>query len=65
MELETDRHKLINLTNEAAAMQLSVRATAMLVKNKFVTLVSIQDIRNELDEKGNGIMDQANSGANS
>lgn len=51
MGLEPDGHKLINLTNERGVMQLSVRATAMLVKNKYVTLVSIQDIRNELDEK--------------
>lgn len=51
MGLKPDGHKLINLTNERGVMQLSVRATAMLVKNKYVTLVSIQDIRNELDEK--------------
>ena len=50
-ELEPDRHKLVNITNERGSMQLSLRATGMTIKNKNVTLVSIQDIRHELDEK--------------
>jgi two-component system, NtrC family, nitrogen regulation sensor histidine kinase NtrY len=50
-ELDPNAHKLVNITNERGSMQLSLRATAMVIKNANVTLVSIQDIRNELDEK--------------
>jgi two-component system, NtrC family, nitrogen regulation sensor histidine kinase NtrY len=50
-ELEPGQQKLVNITNERGSMQLSLHATSMSIKNSNVTLVSIQDIRNELDEK--------------
>jgi len=43
--------KLVTITNERGSSQLSIRATSIVAKNKNVTLLSIQDIRNELDEK--------------
>ncbi len=50
-ELSQERYKLVRITNERGSLQLSLRATAMAIDNKKVTLISIQDIRNELDEK--------------
>jgi len=50
-ELSQERYKLVQITNERGSMQLSLRATALAINNKNVTLISIQDIRNELDEK--------------
>ena len=50
-ELSQERYKLVRITNERGCLQLSLRATAMAINNKNVTLISIQDIRNELDEK--------------
>ncbi len=44
-------YKLVNITHERGSSQLSIRATSIIAKNKNVTLLSIQDIRNELDEK--------------
>lgn len=44
-------HKLINISNERGSMQLLLRSTSMMLKNKKIVLLSIQDIRNELDEK--------------
>lgn len=43
--------KLVKITNERCSLQLSLRATHMTARNKNLTLVSVQDIRNELDEK--------------
>jgi len=48
--LQTE-NKLINISNERGSLQLLLRATIMMVKNKKVVLLSVQDIRNELDEK--------------
>jgi len=45
------KNKLINITNERGSQQLLLHATLMMVKDKKVVLLSIQDIRNELDEK--------------
>ncbi len=50
-ELSQERYKLVRITNERGSLQLSLRATAMTINTKNVTLISIQDIRNELDEK--------------
>lgn len=44
-------NKLINIANERGSLQLLLKATIMMVKDKKVVLLSIQDIRNELDEK--------------
>ena len=50
-KVKTKGHKLLHLTNERGSMQLSVRATSMVARDQHLTLLSIQDIRNELDEK--------------
>lgn len=44
-------NKLINISNERGSLQLLLRSTSMMLKNKKIVLLSIQDIRNELDEK--------------
>jgi two-component system, NtrC family, nitrogen regulation sensor histidine kinase NtrY len=44
-------NKLINISNERGSLQLLLRSTLMMLKNKKIVLLSIQDIRNELDEK--------------
>jgi nitrogen fixation/metabolism regulation signal transduction histidine kinase len=49
--VKTTGHKLVNLTNERGSMQLSLRSTSMVAQDQHLTLLSIQDIRNELDEK--------------
>lgn len=49
--IKTTGHKLFHLTNERGSMQLSLRATSMVAHGQHLTLLSIQDIRNELDEK--------------
>ena len=50
-KIKTTGQKLVNLANERGSMQLSLRATSMIAHNQHLTLLSIQDIRNELDEK--------------
>ena len=50
-KIKTSGHKLLQLTNERGSMQLSVRATSMVAHDQHLTLLSLQDIRNELDEK--------------
>ena len=50
-DLENERHKLVNLSNERGSLQLALRASEMRIKNSRLVLVSIQDIRSELDEK--------------
>src|ERR1035437_5742969 len=44
-------NKLIHISNERGSLQLLLRSTSMMLKNKKIVLLSIQDIRNELDEK--------------
>lgn len=43
--------KLVPVTSERGAIQLSIKATSFKAKDNELTLLSIQDIRNELDEK--------------
>lgn len=43
--------KLVPVTSERGAIQLSLKATSFKAKDNELTLLSIQDIRNELDEK--------------
>lgn len=43
--------KLISFTNERETVQLSLKATSFKVKENELILLSLQDIRNELDEK--------------
>ncbi|HNX55446.1 MAG TPA: ATP-binding protein [Prolixibacteraceae bacterium] len=43
--------RLISVTSERGVVQLSLKSTSFKVKNNELILLSIQDIRNELDEK--------------
>lgn len=43
--------KLISFTNERGSVQLSLKATSFKAKERELILLSLQDIRNELDEK--------------
>lgn len=43
--------KLVSVATERGAIQLSLKATSFKVKESELKLLSIQDIRNELDEK--------------
>ncbi|HET6555773.1 MAG TPA: ATP-binding protein [Prolixibacteraceae bacterium] len=43
--------KLVPVTSERGAIQLSLKATSFKARDNELTLLSIQDIRNELDEK--------------
>jgi two-component system, NtrC family, nitrogen regulation sensor histidine kinase NtrY len=54
MVLKTIRQserKLVSLSTERGEIQLSVKASAFIIHNEELTILSIQDIRNELDEK--------------
>ncbi|MEK7719359.1 MAG: ATP-binding protein [Bacteroidota bacterium] len=44
-------HKLISFTNERGTIQLSLKAASFKAKESELILLSLQDIRNELDEK--------------
>ncbi len=43
--------KLVSVTTERGIIQLSIKSTSFKVKDNELILLSIQDIRNELDEK--------------
>ncbi len=43
--------KLVSVTTERGVVQLSLKSTSFKVKDNELVLLSIQDIRNELDEK--------------
>jgi nitrogen fixation/metabolism regulation signal transduction histidine kinase len=43
--------KLVSVATEKGVIQLSLKSTSFKVKNSDLILLSIQDIRNELDEK--------------
>ena len=43
--------KLVSFTNERGTIQLSIKATSFKAKESELMLLSLQDIRNELDEK--------------
>jgi nitrogen fixation/metabolism regulation signal transduction histidine kinase len=43
--------KLVSVSSERGTIQLSLKATSFKVKDTDLVLLSIQDIRNELDEK--------------
>ena len=43
--------RLVSVTTERGAIQLSLKATSFKSGNEELTILSIQDIRNELDEK--------------
>ncbi len=49
--LNEGNRQLVKLTHNSTTMQLMLQATDFKVRNKTFTLVSIQDIRNELDAK--------------
>ncbi len=44
-------HKLISVTGERGIIQLSLKATSFKARENELILLSLQDIRNELDEK--------------
>jgi two-component system, NtrC family, nitrogen regulation sensor histidine kinase NtrY len=44
-------HRLVSVTSERGTIQLSLKATSFKNGNEELTILSIQDIRNELDEK--------------
>ena len=43
--------KLVSVSTERGTIQLSLKASSFKTKDKELTLLSVQDIRNELDEK--------------
>lgn len=43
--------KLVSIVTERGTIQLSLKSTSFKVKNNELLLLSVQDIRNELDEK--------------
>ena len=43
--------KLVSMPTERGTIELSIKATSFKIKNDELILLSIQDIRNELDEK--------------
>jgi len=54
MVLKTIRpseRRLVSLSTERGEIQLSVKASAFIIHNEELTILSFQDIRNELDEK--------------
>ncbi len=50
-EIKPSDRKLFHLADEKGTMQLSLRATFIKLRDKKMTLVAIQDVKNELDEK--------------
>jgi len=44
-------HKLVSVSSERGTIQLSLKASSFKVRDTDLVLLSIQDIRNELDEK--------------
>ncbi|MCK4464552.1 MAG: PAS domain-containing protein, partial [Bacteroidales bacterium] len=49
-EIKPSDQKLFHLTDEKVTMQLSLKATSIKLLDKKMTLVAIQDIKNELDD---------------
>ncbi|PID94598.1 MAG: hypothetical protein CSA95_02480 [Bacteroidetes bacterium] len=49
--LPQNQRQFISLTHQETTAQLALRATPFVARHKKLTLVSIQDIRNELDAK--------------
>jgi len=49
--IRSSEQKLITINNERNTIQLSVKASSFITNGNELTLLSVQDIRNELDEK--------------
>ena len=50
-QLKTDEQKVIKLKSGDRLLQLAIRASVFKIGQKEIRLVSLQDIKNELDEK--------------
>jgi len=50
-DIKPFEHKLLSVTTERGTVQLSLKATSFKIKNDKLVLLSVQDIRNEMDEK--------------
>ncbi|HEC44320.1 MAG TPA: GHKL domain-containing protein [Bacteroides sp.] len=51
IDLEVGKRELIRISNEEEVMRLAVTATGVRIREKNYKLVSLQDIRHELDEQ--------------
>ncbi len=51
MEIKPEERRLISLAKENQGIQLSLRATSFQTGTKDLIILSVQDIKNELDEK--------------
>ncbi len=49
--IKSFEQKLVSVVTERGTVELSLKATSFKTQNEELTLLSIQDIRNELDEK--------------
>lgn len=49
--IKSFEQKLVSVVSERGTVELSLKATSFKTKDEELTLLSIQDIRNELDEK--------------
>jgi two-component system, NtrC family, nitrogen regulation sensor histidine kinase NtrY len=49
--IRPSERRLVSMSTERGEIQLSVKASAFIIHNEELTILSIQDIRNELDEK--------------
>lgn len=51
IKIKPSERKLIPVTSEQSTIQLSLKATSFRIKEDDLVILSIQDIKNELDEK--------------
>lgn len=51
MDIKTSEQRLVKINIHNKIVQLSIRATEFKTKNEKIKLLSLQDIKNELDEK--------------
>lgn len=51
MKLRSDEQKVISLKSEDRLVQLALRVSVFKIGQKEIRLISLQDIKNELDEK--------------
>jgi two-component system, NtrC family, nitrogen regulation sensor histidine kinase NtrY len=49
--IRPSEHRLVSIPSENGEIQLSLKASSFKTNNEELTIVSIQDIKNELDEK--------------
>jgi len=51
LNIKPFEQKLVSIVTERGTIELSLKATAFKIQNEELILLSVQDIRNELDEK--------------